>query len=206
MEPPHGEVPRRTRLGHDDRRERILCAAQELFAHRAFASVSTAEVAEAAGTTRTNVHYYFGTKRKLYLEVITRFARLPLPLPLPPRRVGASRRDDVSVVLEQWLDLVEANAETFRALIRHQRLSDLEIAAVLEHSLRAWEDRLLRLLGLPTSDARARAAIRSFQAMVTEACDQWLQGATLSKQDVLQLLTSTLVTIADQPLWSTSSA
>jgi AcrR family transcriptional regulator len=196
VEPLLGEAPRRTRLGHRDRHDRILGAAQELFAHRAYESVSTTEVAEAAGTSRTNVHYYFGTKRNLYLEVITRFARLPLPL--SAGRPDASRRDNVDLVFAQWLDLVEANAETFLALIRNQRSLDAEIEAVLEHSLRAWEDRLLRLLNVPTSNARSRAAIRSFQAMVTEACDQWLHSSTLAKDDVRRLLTSTLLAIGDQ--------
>lgn len=196
VEPRRGETPRRTRLDHDDRRERILEAAQDLFARRAYELVSTTEVAEAAGTTRTNVHYYFGTKRHLYVEVINRFARLPLAL--PPGSPGPSIRSDLDLIFGQWLDMVEANSETFLALIRNHRRLDDEIDAVLIHSMRAWEDRLLWLLGLSTAEARARAAIRSFQAMVTEACDQWLRGGTLTKDDVRRLLTSTLLAISDE--------
>jgi AcrR family transcriptional regulator len=190
------EEPRRIRLEYDERRDAILAAAQRLFAHRPYDAVSTSEVARIAGTTRTNVHYYFGTKRNLYLEVIARFASLPLPVQSDPARL--SRREAIDDLFGRWLDLVEENEETFLVLMRTQSTTlDPEIAAVLERSLRAWENRLLRLLGLPASNLRARAMIRSFQAMISAACDQWLRAGTLGKEDVRSLLTNSLLAVGD---------
>ncbi len=88
---------RRVRLDADDRRERMIEAAQLIFADRAYDSVSTEELARAAGTTRTNLNYHFGNKRNLYLEVLRRFAALPSHLPpgrYPERRVRRRCRPD----------------------------------------------------------------------------------------------------------------
>ncbi len=107
----------RTRLtSGGDRREQILEVAQRLFAERAYEDVSTAELANAAGTTRTNLHHHFGTKRALYLEVVRRFARLPAP----PPAVATNTIDvpaAVAQTFDRWLDLVEHNKETYLSMI-----------------------------------------------------------------------------------------
>ena len=62
--------PRGRRLTPDARREQILVAARRLFSERPFTSVTTAEVAEAAGVARSLVHHYFGGIRELFMAVI----------------------------------------------------------------------------------------------------------------------------------------
>ncbi|SDG19260.1 TetR/AcrR family transcriptional regulator [Klenkia brasiliensis] len=191
MSTPEVSLPRRERLEHDDRRDRIIAAAQQAFARSPYESVSIRELAEAAGTTRTNLHYYFRTKRDLYVEVVTRFAHLPLRL--GPVENGST---GVAEVLSRWLDLVEENAETFRALLASQlHPGDPEVGGVLTDSLVAWEDRLLGLVELDPDDPSARAAIRSYQAMVSGSCDQWLNRRALTKPQVHALLCSCLLAV-----------
>ena len=79
-------APRWTRLEHDERRGQILAAAATLFAERHYASVSTKDIADAAGVARGLLHHYFGSKRDLYLEV----AREMLRVPELPKLVDAS--------------------------------------------------------------------------------------------------------------------
>lgn len=188
---PEVDAPRRERLEHDDRRDRIIAVAQQAFARSPYESVSIRELAEAAGTTRTNLHYYFRTKRDLYVEVVTRFAHLPLRLgPVEAGPAGAAE------VLGRWLDLVEDNSETFRALLASQlHPGDPEVGGVLTDSLIAWEDRLLGLVELDPADPSARAAIRSYQAMVSGTCDQWLNRRTLTKAQVHALLCGCLLAV-----------
>jgi TetR/AcrR family transcriptional regulator len=52
-------------------RERILLAAQDLFAQQGFAATSIRQIAGAAGVNLAMVHYYFGSKEILYRGVIT---------------------------------------------------------------------------------------------------------------------------------------
>ena len=68
---PAAEIPPRgRRLTPDARREQILVAARKLFSERPFTSVTTADVAEAAGVARSLVHHYFGGIRELFLAVV----------------------------------------------------------------------------------------------------------------------------------------
>ncbi len=188
--------PRRVRLDACDRREQMISAAMAVFAVKPYESISTAELANAAGTTRTNLNYHFGNKRKLYLEALGRFATLPSLL--PRAAVSGPREVAVAHLFSRWLDLVDRNRETFVALTRAQRTAfDDEVADLFANSLSAWEDRLLAVLGLPCDDIAARAQVRAFQAMVGTATEEWLVSDLLTKEQVCELLSQTLIAIGD---------
>jgi TetR/AcrR family transcriptional regulator len=55
------------RAGHE---EGILAAAEAVFAERGFNGATTAEIAARAGLPKSNLHYYFPTKTKLYRRVL----------------------------------------------------------------------------------------------------------------------------------------
>ncbi|MHC4119564.1 MAG: CerR family C-terminal domain-containing protein [Planctomycetota bacterium] len=50
-------------------RDRLLSAAEELFAERGFDGTSVRDLAAAAGCNIASVNYYFGGKEKLYVEI-----------------------------------------------------------------------------------------------------------------------------------------
>lgn len=185
---------RRTRLEADDRREQILAAAQRLFADRPYSAVSTTDLALAAGTTRTNLNYYFRTKRELYLEVLRRFGRLPaLPPESSTRTTGA---EELARLFTRWLDVLEDNRETIMTMIGTGLSgTDPEAEAVFSESLRAWEDRLLVVLEMRDVSAN-RALIRAFQGMTSAAVVEWLRRETLTKSQVHALMTRTMLTLA----------
>lgn len=165
----------------------MIEAAQLLFADRAYDSVSTEELARAAGTTRTNLNYHFGNKRNLYLEVLRRFSALPSHLPRETTRQDIPLADAARRLFARWLNFVEENRAPFTALMRAQRSEDAEIAALLRGSLSFWEDRILSITGMPASEA-SRARVRAFQGMISAATSEWLDHGTLSKDEVLELL------------------
>src|SRR5437867_3300272 len=56
---------------------RLLAAATDLFAARGFAGTSIREIAERAGANVAAVHYHYGSKRSLYVEVLrAQFAQI----------------------------------------------------------------------------------------------------------------------------------
>jgi TetR/AcrR family transcriptional regulator len=62
--PPRGGRLRRARVA------RILEAAVEIFAAKGFEGTTTTDIAERADLPKANVHYYFGTKEKIYRAVL----------------------------------------------------------------------------------------------------------------------------------------
>jgi AcrR family transcriptional regulator len=191
---PDGDRGRRVRLDADDRRDQILEAARRLFAERPYAKVSTTDLAEAAGTTRTNLHYYFGTKRALYLEVVRDFGRIP-ELP-PERRSRATGQQELDRLIGRFLRVLAQNPQTILTLVETWAPgADPDVAAVFRVGLRAWQDRLLAVLELSDS-SRTRAALRAWQGMVGVAIEEWLKAGQLTEAEVRRLLTSTLWAIA----------
>ncbi|MFL6710912.1 MAG: CerR family C-terminal domain-containing protein [Massilia sp.] len=62
----HADEPRGVRADGAQSRERLLKAAMRLFAAQGFATTSTREIAQAAGTNIAAISYYFGDKAGLY--------------------------------------------------------------------------------------------------------------------------------------------
>jgi AcrR family transcriptional regulator len=55
-------------------RERIKAVAAELYVKRGYEGFSFADIAQAVGTTRANIHHHFGSKSRLAAELVDRFA------------------------------------------------------------------------------------------------------------------------------------
>ncbi|MGW6729649.1 TetR/AcrR family transcriptional regulator [Nocardia sp. NPDC055029] len=188
----------RVRMEAGDRRRQIVEVAQRLFAKYPYSEVSTADIAEAAGIQRATLHYHFGTKRDLYVEVVKNFARLP---PLPEvRRQREGLEDSIEHTLNRWLNSVWENRGTFITIFEAGPINnDREIEATLEEGREAWAARMAELLELPGGATRpARALVRSFQSMAETAVDEWLRRERLDRGEVLLLLTQALLTIAEQ--------
>lgn len=96
--------------------ERILGVATGLFAERGFDGVSVREIAARSGLNVAMVHYYFGTKRNLYEEVVRR-ANEVLVAPMQraldaAREVSIGDAEAVAKVFEEALvGLAKAMAE-----------------------------------------------------------------------------------------------
>ena len=65
---------RQRRRGPEDTRERLLDAAERLFAERGFEGASLRAVTQAAGTSVSAAHYHFGSKEALLAATIRRHA------------------------------------------------------------------------------------------------------------------------------------
>lgn len=79
-------------------RDRILAAAEELFAERGYARTSTARLATAAGVPQGLIFYHFGTKEGLLLALIRERSTRTLADLVP----GSVPADPHAAVVELW--------------------------------------------------------------------------------------------------------
>src|SRR6186997_784922 len=90
-----------------DKAQRIVDAMRDSVARRGAAGSTFEHVAREAGVSRGLLHYYFGTKERLLVEVVRRDTELRVDR-LDERLAGAKTVDDVLDVLvsnlEDWIE------------------------------------------------------------------------------------------------------
>ncbi|ALO67485.1 hypothetical protein AS189_14525 [Arthrobacter alpinus] len=181
----------RTRLSPDARRQQILDAAAELYRDRRYDDVSLEELAAAAGVARGLLHHYFGSKRELFLAVMTASARLPLEQ--LPDLAGRPIAERATLTMSWILDGAQAYGQSWvNASGAEQRNLDNDVQALVD----AADDRAARFmldaLGLP-DDAGLRPRLRPVAAFTKALCREWLQRQTLTREDVLELSTAAVL-------------
>lgn len=190
--------PGRSRLGHDVRREQILSRARELFAERNYETVSSAEIARAAGVSRALVNHYFGAKRELHLEVLRGMMDVP-PVPVPEYVVGATWEERVTASVEGWLELLSRNPETWLAATSFAAAGkDEDVEKIIDEYRDRAVDRIVEVAGLgPTVRAypEVRGVLRGFSGMAEATTREWLRDGRLTRRQVHILLEGTLIRI-----------
>jgi AcrR family transcriptional regulator len=93
-----------------DARDRILVAAGREFAERGYESATVRDICLAAGVNGAAVNYYFGDKRRLYIESVKhahreRLRQVPEPEWVPGTPAATKLRDFVGNMLERMLGL-----------------------------------------------------------------------------------------------------
>lgn len=181
----------RTRLSPDERRAQILDAAAELYRERPYDDVSLEELAAAAGVARGLLHHYFGSKRELFLAVVTRSARLPVQeLPdLEGRPLEERARLTMAWILEGAREYGQSWVNASGAEALHD---GGDVQSLVDRA----DDRAARFvidaLGLADDD-RLRARIRPVAPYLKALCREWLQRGVLSEDDVLDLSTAAVL-------------
>ena len=161
--PPPAAPPARSarapRSDGEQSRERLLRSALLLFAERGFASTSTREIAEAAGTNVAAIAYYFGDKAGLYRAVFLE------PMGDPAEEIARFAAPDLNLadaLRGLYLGFVEPlrDGEATRLCMKlHMRemveptgLWQHEIEHVIRPQHAALVAVLTRALGLPAAD------------------------------------------------------
>ena len=186
----------RRRLDPDARRGEILEAAVRLYAARSYASVSTTDLADAAGVARGLLHHYFGTKRGLYLEAL----RVLLTIPASAARdlAGGTHAERAGAAVDWFLDTVEARRGLWLS-VGIGAGGDPEVDAVVAEADEVAADRLLAALGPDPHDEAARARVRAYFGLVRSASREWLVRASLDRAGVRDLLVTALLALLPDP-------
>jgi AcrR family transcriptional regulator len=209
-----GSGPRWRRLDRDERRAQILVCARTLFTEHGFADVSMERIATCAGVRRGLLHHYFGNKHDLYVEVIRDLLQGFGELldesdgadadgaggdAADLGRPDLGRPDLEPLVASQvrrWLDIVEANAAVWLALVDAEGVArDPEVVGLRERARGAMVEGVITKIGIPVEGPHVRAVLRTYSGLADVATREWLLRETLDRPQVEALLTTTLVAL-----------
>jgi TetR/AcrR family transcriptional regulator len=144
-------------------RERILAAANRVFARAGFGGATTAAIAEAAGLPKANVHYYFGSKAQLYREVLAR-------------------------TLHEWLVPLHGftpEAEPREAIETYLR-AKMALSAEHPDASRVFANELLH--GAPVLGDLIRTELRAVVREKAAVIDGWVAAGRMAPVDATHLL------------------
>ena len=169
----------------------ILDAARRLYRARRYDDVSMEDLANEAGVARGLVHHYFGSKRELFLAVMTQSVRLPVAdLPdLEGRALDERARLTISWILDgaaaygqEWVNA--AGAEGLHG--------DGDVQALVDVADDRAARFMLEALGMP-DDGALRARLRPVAPFLKALCREWLLRGTLERAEVLDLSTGAVL-------------
>ncbi|MBL8446862.1 MAG: TetR family transcriptional regulator C-terminal domain-containing protein [Zoogloeaceae bacterium] len=143
----------------------ILQAAERVFARGGFQGATMAEIAREAGLSKSNVHYYFGTKADVYRAVLANILRL-------------------------WLaetDRITAEADP-RDALSHYIQAKMRLSAQRPEASRVFANELLH--GAPEIGNFLRETLREQVEDKAEIVQGWVQAGRIAPVDPVHLFIS----------------
>ena len=126
-------------------RDRILDAAEALFARRGFAGVGMSEIAEAVGSSKSTLFHHFPAKAQLYAAVVERILRELEAGLMRALAAGGTPVERLDRWVDALTDLLGARPAHARLLLR-SLFEDDELSGALAEE-RAANETLQRLVG-----------------------------------------------------------
>ncbi|MDT7723502.1 MAG: hypothetical protein QOI21_78 [Actinomycetota bacterium] len=186
---------KRRRLEPEERRAEILAAARKLFDAGTYASVSTSDIAKAAGVARPLINHYFGGKRELYLEVVRQI--MVVPAPVTENLPKTTREHRLTISVDRWLDVVERNKRTWLTAIGPEAIGrDPDVERIMLEADEIAADHVLEaalMTGIVEGREELRAMIRSYGSMLRAASREWLIRGTLDREALRTFLTGSIL-------------
>lgn len=186
---PEGAVSQReswTRLSPDERRAQIMEVAERLFATRANADFSVAEVARGAGVTPGLVYHYFVSKERLIAAVCELRANELLQATLSDRKLGPLEQIEHGV--KGYLNFVEQHHRVYLNLFRSTTATQPEIVVILERTRLAIIDHFAGILEENLRNVpQFRLALRGYIGFTESIILDWLANRDVTRADIERL-------------------
>ncbi len=138
----------------DDKRERLLDAALELFELRGFDGVAVPEIAQMAGVATGTIYRYFETKEALVNALYRRWKEAYNDIVLAPLEGAHSPREMFGIYWKRMADFARNNPRAMRFLDLHHHAAYLDAESCRAHN--AYRDAAAGFIGA----AREAGAIR----------------------------------------------
>lgn len=131
----------------------ILQAAEQEFARAGYGGATMAGIAERAGIPKSNLHYYFGTKREIYRAVLTHILALWLA-PTDSIREDNDPGAALSDYIEAKMRLTATHPDASRVFASEVLHGATEIGDILRGELRALVERKAAVIERWVADGR----------------------------------------------------
>lgn len=192
------EERKRTRLDPDARRQQILDAATRIFRDNEYSAVSLEQVASAASVTRGLLHHYFGSKRDLYLAVVSLAARVPPEARLVPEGAEGDLGGVLRASVDSWLRMIESAGGLWSGGGGVLGASDLD--DVLRSARDDLVERMLVEVPFPDDLDRdlLRSALRAYAAFARAVTDEWIAERSIDREQAARLLHGTLLSLVER--------
>ncbi|MBE7637106.1 TetR family transcriptional regulator [Sneathiella sp. P13V-1] len=146
-----------------ENKERIIEAAERVFAKNGFRGSTTANIAEEAGLPKANVHYYFGTKEELYRAVLDEII-------------------DLWVNSFREITAEDDPASTLADYIR----AKMELSQKRPHASRVFANELIR--GAPRIKDYLSGELKDWVESKAAIMDQWIDEGKMAPVDTKKLI------------------
>ncbi len=183
---PQAPTPAYRRLSVEERREQLLGAALELFAHRPPEEVSLDDVAERAEVSRPLVYRYFpGGKQQLYEAALTTAADALRQCFDEPRE--GPLLDRLSRAPDRYLAFVDQHGTGFSALLRGGGgAATSRTSSLVDGVRRAAAEHIMSHLAVAIPGPRLRMTVRMWITAVEAASLIWLDEDEEPSRDELR--------------------
>ncbi len=184
----------RTRFPIDERRGQLVRVGLQEFSRRPYDAVSIDEIAAAAGVSKGLLYHYFPSKRDFYIAVIEAAATELREVTEPEPELGEIERLRAS--LDAYLAYVQQHAEAYVALMRGGIGSDDEIRKIVDETRDVVVGRVFSRLGLNGEpNPILRLTVRGWIGYVEAASLDWLERRDTSREELRDLLVTSLVVL-----------
>jgi AcrR family transcriptional regulator len=189
-------VSKRIRLTPEARRAQLIDLGVEMLATRRLDELSVELIAKTAGISRGLLFHYFPSKQDFHLEVARAAAAEMIRRTEPDTTLSpvAALRG----ALTSFIDYVEENPDNYKSLVRGAMSGDADMRAIFDQTRSTMAQRILDVLatmGLEVSE-RMRLAIAGWIGYVEECVVRWIDTRTVSRQELLEMLTKSLPAVA----------
>jgi len=169
---------------NQDARDRILVAAQDLFAQRGFDGVSTTEIAREAGITQPLIHYHFKNKEALWKATVARlFSRLQDEFLTTLGRV--SRHDTrryLAEIIRQYVFFSARYPEAGRFILQEGGQTSERLDWLTEHWLKPATREFRHVYEQASAEGWIRPVpFAQFTTLMTATCHQYFSLVGMSK-------------------------
>jgi AcrR family transcriptional regulator len=167
---------KRVYLHREARRQQIVDAARPLFAAKPITQITVADIADAAGVSRSLVQTYFGTITDVFMAVLAESGAAQVDARSEKAPTPLRKRLEINVPAS--LDVVEAHSEIWYAVMGHAHTSGNEQVDAVRRQLAEFNvERTLEVHNdLLTDTPSTRVALRALMALWVETTRAYLDG------------------------------
>jgi AcrR family transcriptional regulator len=187
---------KRVRLSAETRRAQLIDLGVKMLATRRLDELSVELIAKTAGISRGLLFHYFSSKQEFHIEVARAAAAEMIRRTAPD--TGLSPVEALRAALSSFIDYVEENPDNYKSLVRGAASGDAEMRAIFDATRTTMAQRVIDVvaaLGLAVGP-RPTLAIHGWVAYVEECVVRWIDSHTVSRADLLEMLTKSLPAVA----------